>query len=143
MSIVLTAALMTHPMIVDPPRAFVNEDVDIKVSVGLQPQPGREPTLVEVDENGNRLRTFLPLVDNGILGDRRAGDGLYARKFKLNERSPKKIRFSVAYDEGQSSGLVAMGQIEINHRPSFVQVLKEVWKRLFGQDAGRDDRSHQ
>ncbi len=98
-------------------------------------------SLVQVDENGNRLRFLGVMTDRGAIpGAAEAGSQpgtvtthSYFRKIQIQEREPGRLHFVVVNDlELESFRPAARPEVvvEVLERPSFLQVLKGIWKKF-------------
>ncbi|MCO4760798.1 MAG: hypothetical protein KC502_04795 [Myxococcales bacterium] len=72
------------------------------------------------DENGNQLKNFGPMVDNGKLsvsGDEIKGDGLYSQKFSISDGKPTtvRIRASILFKVGnkQYAAFTDVAEIDV------------------------------
>lgn len=133
-AVVKPAVELTHPMMVEPQNFFTGEDKTVTVTVGLKLPPDQKPMLVEIDENGKRLQAFLPLLDTGILGDRKPADGFFSRRIRFYEQKARSIRLAVALDETDHAPLVSLAILDVQARPSFVEMVQSAFGRLFKKD---------
>ncbi|MCM0606390.1 MAG: hypothetical protein KA715_09900 [Xanthomonadaceae bacterium] len=86
--------------------------------------------LVKVDADGKRLEDITFITDDGTLGDMHAGDGYYSRKLKLIEREAGMMRLALISTEKDSDKLEPLISLEVMRRPSFLQILQEVWIKI-------------
>ena len=87
--------------------------------------------LIQVDEKGSEIRRLGPLMDDGILGDAVAHDGVYSRKFQLNQKKPGVIYFSVQDETGEvATKTSALTRIEVLEHPAIQALLKRIWARI-------------
>ena len=98
--------------------------------------------LIQIDARGAPLHYIGIMTDDKTFGDRVRADGIYSRKMEINGRRGTTLHFAVITDEGQISPenfhslppVAVQGpwttQVEVALRPTFVQLLHNVWDRL-------------
>jgi len=98
------------------------------------PKPGSIFVVEVVDTQGKRVRTVGELADEGFLGDVKAHDGIYGRKFQLNEKKPGTMFFRVV-DESVVPAVVVSNNLsmEIVRHPAFQELLSSVWQKIVAQ----------
>jgi hypothetical protein len=99
-------------------------------------------SLVQIDEAGKPIRYIGIMTDDKTFGDRVRNDGVFSRKMEINGRRGMQLRFGVIADTGQITAdnfsqlppLAMDGpqvtEVEVVLRPTFVQLLHNVWDRL-------------
>lgn len=122
------------PLQIQPDQLYVDQEEKLQILVKPKPELGKKlPTklfLVKVDETGKRLSDLAVITDEGTLGDMKAGDGYYSRKVKIIERLPGTLRLSLSTREDSSETFPVLNQIQVITRPSFLEVLGEVWRKI-------------
>lgn len=127
-----------------PDYLFTDDDVGVRFTVTVLSQDSeikKNIVLLEVDESLGKIKYRWPLNDEGIQGDLKSGDGLYSRIIQFKEKRPKQLVFYVLEDETNKQGFVATetlpsvsaqqrATLEIRAHPTFIDVLKDVWKKI-------------
>ncbi len=98
--------------------------------------------LIQIDETGKPTHYIGIMTDDKTFGDRVRNDDIYSRKMEIKGRRGTILRFAVISDTGQITSqtfhdlpvVPATGplstQVEVLLRPTFVQLLQNVWDRL-------------
>lgn len=98
--------------------------------------------LIQVDEAGQPLHYIGIMTDDKTFGDRVRGDGVYSRKMEIKGRRGTRLHFAVVTDNGQIDektfhALPAVAipgphatDLEVILRPTFVQLMHNVWDRF-------------
>ena len=132
----------------DKSQAFTKESTTVVVTADLaldlenKPIPGQKApplVLLEVDQNRNRTRYLGVLSDDGVMGDKKAGDGRYSRKIQMYSKKGELKYLAVAEEvNGKIPDQVALDQplleFEIIYRPSFVELIERVWSQIWSDD---------
>jgi hypothetical protein len=119
-----------------PKELFVKESSPVLITVSA-PSGATQLTLLEVDETGKKLRYIGVMTDDGVMGDKIRGDGVYTRKISVTEKRAKKFYYSVI-EETAAGGVpeqvdpALINSIEIVGRPSMVEVLAIIWDKIKG-----------
>lgn len=87
------------------------------------------PLLAQIDEQGHPILRLGVLGDDGLLGDQKAGDGVYSRKFQLNQKKAGVVYYQI--QDGQTeAALSAPLAIEVVRHPAFQELLSQIWKGI-------------
>ena len=117
-----------------------NESVFTKESTGITftyfPPAGVVKTspiyvLEATDEQGHRLRTLGELSDDGLIGDIKAHDGIYGRKFEIYEKKGGFLLLRIT-DESIVPAIAVSNtlKIEVIRHPRLQELLRTVWKTI-------------
>ncbi len=132
---------------------FTGDEKAVKFEMSFEPQ-GALPTgefnfvLVQVDSDRLIERYFGVLNDKGLMGDKRADDGVYSRKVQFKERKSRVLSFAIFYDKGEKpihkgdvipeNLLIPVNQelavpltANVKGRPSFLEVIASIWNRFW------------
>jgi hypothetical protein len=74
-----------------PLELFVKESSPVLFTV-KPGHPDSRLALIEVDEQGRKLRYIGVMTDDGVMGDKIRGDGVYTRKISVTEKTARKAR---------------------------------------------------
>lgn len=96
----------------------------------LSPADGARLELIEVASDGSKKRTLGPLIDEGVFGDKKKGDQVYSRRFKLTEETPG-LRVFEARVGGRPLSPPGRLELEVVARPTFQEAVRSAWKRVF------------
>lgn len=131
---------------ISPIYLFTDDDVGVKFAVTVLSQGSEIPkniSLMEVDEEKEKIKYRWPLNDDGTQGDVKAGDGVYSRNIQFKEKRPKKIVFYVLEEQESSQGKVSeslpsvssaqRSVLEIRAHPTMIDILKDVWNKVLAK----------
>ena len=122
------------PLQIEPSSLYVDQEEKLQILVKPKAIPGvKLPSklfVIKVDENGRRIEELAVITDEGLLGDMKSGDGYYSRKIKIIERKAGTLRLSLATKEDSNEVFPILNQIQVVSRPSFLQVLQQVWNKI-------------
>lgn len=128
---------------------FTKESVAITFRVKVIPDAeGKTPdvSLLQVDDQGNKLRYIGIMSDDGVMGDRKAGDGIFSKKINLTEKKAGNVYFAAVEDRASDVSLETGTpspevinryphvKIEVLRRPSFIEAMGRVWNRILGRE---------
>ncbi len=83
-------------------------------------------SLMQLDDSGKTLYRW-EMADNGMYGDKAAGDGIYERTVALKERKPGKLYFAVDRNPKQ------IISISVEPRPTFIQLVCKAFAKFRGK----------
>lgn len=116
-----------------PKELFVKESSPVIFTVKPD-QANDRLTLIEVDEKGKKLRYIGVMTDDGVMGDKIRGDGVYTRKISVTEKKAQLFHYAVVEetDAGVPDELdpAKTSELRILGRPSMVEVLSSIWARI-------------
>lgn len=122
------------PLQIDPTVLYVDQEVRLQILVKPKVRKGvslpSKLYLIKVDETGKRIEDLTVITDEGTLGDMTARDGYYSRKIKLIEREAGVLRLALVANTTDSERLPILAELQVVRRPSFLQVLGEVWQKV-------------
>lgn len=120
---------------------FTEDEKGIRFT--LSPTPAQKQNLSSrlslfwVDSSGKEIKYLGLLNDEGLFGDRKAGDGVYSRKVEFKQHRPRTLYFAWTHeDPAQPARLTRpistdeLIKIEVLQRPTFVEIVKRIWSRL-------------
>lgn len=125
-TLLLLAAFAFHPLSVAPKRLFTDEERPVLFTVPVDCASHECPQNIELllwDKTREKIKARFQMNDAGQLGDAQPGDRIYSRKVEIKEALPKKLYFSIAPDNGVT--------LEIVPRPSMLEILQALWKKLY------------
>ncbi len=122
----------------DQKSVFVKESTNLIVSARVHPSnlPKARLSVVRIDESGQVLQLMGIATDDGVMGDKKAGDGIYTRKIIVYAKKPGTFLYAFAEEnpDGTLPKKIETPQnhlaIEILQHPTLMGALKEVWKKL-------------
>jgi hypothetical protein len=94
--------------------------------------PPRSWQLVKVDTETGAVAQYLgPMNDQRIMGDQRAGDGIYTRKIDI-QATGRTSRLSYAAVDGDDprSKPTQIAVVSVELRPTLPQLMSQVWRRI-------------
>lgn len=103
------------------------------------PTPATAPipiTVVQYARDGDEIIRRWDLNDEGLLGDRVAHDGHYARKADFKELRPGRLRFAVvtgaeAHPPWSAHPIALRAELPVTPRRSFLDIVRALWQRVF------------
>jgi len=113
-------------------KMYTNDDRTILFTAKVNSSAENLPhhlVLFQTDETGKKIKYRWKLTDNGFLGDEKKGDGIYSRKVEYKKSKAGKVDFFVSLNADIPSQDLKVS-IEIIRRPSFLELLGEIWNRL-------------
>lgn len=89
--------------------------------------------VVEIDSQGKKIKTIGLMTDDGVMGDRRAGDGIYTRKFQVYEKKVGTHRYAIVKNSDSEvfDHPEAEVQIKVIGRPSMISAFGEAIGKIF------------
>jgi len=124
------AIQLEQPLQITPQVLYAEEETDVQAYAKPHLVHPKGLFLIEVDDQGKRIRDFGVLTDFGALGDSKKEDGVYSRKFKIVEKSLKTIHLSIAAPGEDFAKYPVLLDLVVIRRPSFLEVLKQVWQKI-------------
>jgi hypothetical protein len=120
-----------------PSELFVKESSPMIFSVKMDTTSKLKLAIIQIDETGKKLRYIGALTDDGFMGDKVKGDGIFTRKFQVSEKRPATLRFAVVEELTDVPSQVdlnipgTLAQVVIIPRPSFVELVSTAFKKLW------------
>lgn len=78
--------------------------------------------LVKAKSPKNKIQARWKLKDDGLWGDKTAGDKTYSREISFKESRPKTLYFSIDQKE--------WSPLKVEARPTFLEILKDLWSKF-------------
>lgn len=122
-------------------KMYTDDDRMILFTAVVDPSQKNLPDhllLLQADETGKKVKYRWKMQDNGFLGDKKGGDGIYSRKVEFKESKAGILFFTVALSsELEKTDTIQYPipenlkvAVKIIQRPSFLELLGKVWHRL-------------
>lgn len=131
-----TSALAASPTLrpdVFPSELFAKESSPVIFTVKAQ-TPDPKLSLLQVDASGKKLRYIGIMTDDGVMGDKIKGDGIYTRKISMTEKGAQKFYYSVIDESGsgvpEQVDATRLATVEVLRRPSMLEVLATIWTKI-------------
>lgn len=115
-------ALPVHaaPLSADLTEFFSGEEARVRIQVQLG-KGATPPKLLRTDRNHDKIVAVLN--DDGVFGDRKAGDGIFSRSILFKENLTKTIQLHL---EGQTETLA----LTVKARPTLQEIISNIWSRM-------------
>lgn len=78
--------------------------------------------LVKAKSPNDKIQARWKLKDDGLWGDKIAGDKIYSREISFKESRPKTLYFSI--------DLKNWTPLKVQARPTFLEILKDLWNKF-------------
>lgn len=123
-----------------PQELFTKESTPVTFYAQFnEPVPtGKRLAVVEVNPETREVTRYVgALIDDGVLGDRKKGDGVYSRKMQLTEKKAATKIFAVVEENEAGYPLTLEKdyphqlQIRVLRRPSFVELVTAAVTKLW------------
>ena len=139
---------------IEPNSLFVQEERGVLFTAQVGSRSSKKPQalfLLEMDSSGEKIRYHWELKDEGV-GDLKAHDGIYSRKIQFKEKQPKTLHFLVVSELKQEDlkkypmnenklSFALRATLEIKPRPSFIEILSQVWEKIKNFSSPQKSRS--
>lgn len=140
-SVQVGAEVVVESLSVSQPSLFTREDRTLLFTAKVDMSKGERPDHLILYQTNDTNKTFehrWKMQDNGFMGDKKVGDGIYTRKVEFKEKNPGFIYFAVGRNaEPRTSGSLTQVfpdtlkvSIKVIQRPTFFQLLGRLWNRL-------------
>lgn len=141
----LTAKSSEIELSLKPNSLFTFEDKGVVFTAKVSQSDGKAQKigLIQVDEQGRKLKYIGAMYDQGVFSDRVSGDGIYTRKVQFKPKKAGRLYFEAINEEfahqqqdpqDASSALAEFPArrtaLQIVRRPTFIESIKQAWASL-------------
>ncbi len=123
-----------QPLEVFPNILFTENDVGVRFSFSPETSKEQIPpvfvTLVEMNGDTQTPKYRWELRDDGTLGDKLTGDGIYSRKIQFKELRPKTLHFAILDTQNIPT---TTATLEIRAHPTFIDIVRDAWKKIINR----------
>jgi len=101
--------------------------------------PPKSWQLVKIDADTGAVTQYLgPMNDQKLMGDQRAGDGVFTRKLDIQAtgRSPR-LAYAAIDGEDPKAAPTRLASVEVARRPTLPQLLRQVVNQVRSQTGGQ------
>lgn len=129
------ADLDPQPLKVKPSSVFTKESTALVFTLIPERQNGTLPEsiqLIRLGDDGEENLNVIPILDTGLPGDRKGGDGIYTAKINMSSKKARTYRYQAQALYPGRSEPVSLGEVSVDvlGRPSFMEVLGKIYSKL-------------